>query len=147
MAVKKPTFLAACLILVLAVIIPYWKLALLQGLVITDDIFTSDIMNDAFPTRYYLGETLKSASFPLWIPHIYGGFPLLARAEAGVCYPLNLLAFGLLSPYAALNLVILLTLIIAALGMYVYIREIDGTFAAGLIGGVAFAFSGYIFPI
>jgi len=144
MAVKKPTFLAACLILVLAVIIPYWKLALLQGLVITDDIFTSDIMNDAFPTRYYLGETLKSASFPLWIPHIYGGFPLLARAEAGVCYPLNLLAFGLLSPYAALNLVILLTLIIAALGMYVYIREIDGTFAAGLIGGVAFAFSGYI---
>lgn len=144
MFVKRPTFLFASLILVFTVIIPYWKLALMQGLVITDDIFTSDIMNDAFPARYYLSEILKSGSFPLWIPHIYGGFPLLARAEAGVCYPINLLVFGLLSPYAALNLVILLTLMTAALGMYAYIREINGTFAAGLIGGVAFAFSGYI---
>lgn len=141
---KKPTFLLASVVLILAVLIPYWKLVFMEGFVITDDIFTSDMMNDAFPARYYLGEMLKSASIPLWIPHIYGGFPLLARAEAGVCYPLNLVVFGLLSPYVALNVIILLTLVIAALGMYAYVREIEGSFTAALVGGVAFAFSGYV---
>jgi hypothetical protein len=142
--VKKKTFFLAASILILAVLIPYWKLTLMQGFVITDDIFTSDIMNEGFPYRYAISEALKSGQAPLWTPHIYGGFPLLARAEAGVCYPLNLLFFGLLPPYAALNVMILLTLITAAVSMFVYVREIGGNFIAGLVGGIAFAFSGYL---
>jgi len=44
--------------------------------------------------------------------------PLLARAEAGVCYPPNLLLYGILPPYPALDVSILLTLVIAGAGMY-----------------------------
>jgi len=116
----------------------------MDGVIITDDIFTSDLMNDAFPMRFYLGELLKSAQTPLWIPHVYGGFPLLARSEAGVAYPINLLLFGLLPPYTALNLVILLTLIIAGVAMYFYLREIDAGYIGSVVGGIAFGLSGYL---
>lgn len=130
--------------LILVILVSYWKLTTMSGALITDDIFTSDIMNDAFPYRVYLGELLKSGHLPLWYPPVYGGFPLLARAEAGVAYPLNLLLFGLLSPYTALNLVILLTLIMAAVGMYLYAKELDAGVAGGLIAAISFAYSGFM---
>ena len=141
---KKYSSLLPILFLILVILISYWKLTTMRGVLITDDIFTSDIMNDAFPYRFYLGELLKSGQLPLWYPPVYGGFPLLARAEAGVAYPLNLLLFGLLPPYTALNLVILLTLIIAAAGMYLYVRELDADIAGGLIAGISFAYSGFM---
>jgi hypothetical protein len=127
--------------LILVIVIPYWKLTTMSGYIITDDIFTSDIMNDAFPYRFYLSHLLKSGQLPLWYPPVYGGFPLLARAEAGIAYPLNLLLFGLLPPYTALNLVILLTLVIAAVGMYLYAREIEVDIVGALVAAVSFAYS------
>lgn len=130
--------------LVLMILLPYWKLTTMQGFVITDDIFTSDIMNEGFPYRHYISEALKKGELPTWLPYIYGGIPLLARAEAGVCYPLNLLLFGLLPPYVALNLVILLTLITAALGMYFYVRELEVRVAGALVAALAFAYSGFM---
>lgn len=140
---KNEAILAAALLSIL-VLIPFYQLALMEGVIITDDIFTSDIMNDGFPSRFYIGEALKSGHVPLWIPHVYGGFPLLARAEAGVCYPFNLLLFGILPPPAALNIVILITLVIAGISMYYYVREIGGNFIAGCLSGFSFMFSGYM---
>ena len=142
---------APIIFLVLVVVLPFWRLTTMQGYVITDDVFTSDIMNDGFPYRYYLSEALKKGELPLWYPHIYGGFPLIARAESGTCYPVNLVLFGLLPPYAALNLVILLTLILAAIGIYFYVREIlpetpewKARAAPALIAAVSFAYSGFM---
>jgi hypothetical protein len=130
--------------LVLMILLPYWKLTTMQGFVITDDIFTSDIMNEGFPYRHYISEALKNGELPTWLPYIYGGIPLLARAEAGVCYPLNLLLFGVLPPYVALNVVILITLLTAALGMYLYARELDAGIVPALLAAVAFAYSGFV---
>jgi len=73
----------------------FWKLTLMMGLVITDDLFASDLMNENFPYRFSLGSALQSGHLPLWVREIYGGFPLLARSEAGVCYPFNIVLFGL----------------------------------------------------
>ncbi len=140
---KYPTSLPITL-LVLVILVPYWKLTTMSGFLLTDDIFTSDIMNDAFPYRFYLSEMLKSWQLPLWYPPVYGGFPLLARAEAGIAYPLNLLLFGLLSPYTALNLTILLTLVIAAVGMYLYAREIEADIVGALVAAVSFAYCGFM---
>ncbi len=141
---KKHPLLLPVAFLVLLILLPYWKLATMQGFVITDDIFTSDIMNEGFPYRHYISEALKKGELPTWLPYIYGGIPLLARAEAGVCYPFNLLLFGLLPPYVALNLVILLTLITAALGMYFYARELDVGMSGALVAALSFAYSGFM---
>ena len=130
--------------LVLAIVIPYGKIASIQGFLITDDIFASDIMNDAFPYRFYLSEVLKSWQLPLWYPPVYGGFPLLARAEAGIAFPPNLLLFGLLPPYVALNIVILLTLIAAGVGMYLFVREWEVGTIGALIAAISFSYSGFM---
>jgi hypothetical protein len=147
--VKIPSFTrhesaAAIAIIVVVVAASYWKLATMQGVLITDDIFTSDMMNDEFPYRFYLGQVLKGGELPLWYPPVYGGFPLLARAEAGICYPPNILLFWLLDPYVALNAVILLTLLTAGVGMYFYAREIGAGLHGSLLAGFAFAYSGFI---
>jgi len=130
--------------LALCVLLPYWKLTTMQGVLITDDIGASDIMNDGFPYRFYLGQSLGSGEFPLWYPPVYGGFPLVARAESGACYPLNLILFGLINPYAALNSVILLTLLAAAFGMYFYAREIGTGVHGSILAALAFAYSGFM---
>ncbi len=135
---------AALFLLLAALLLPYWRLTTMQGYVITDDVFTSDIMNESFPYREFMGSALKSGEAPTWLPHIYGGIPLLARAEAGVCYPLNLLLFGLLPPYTALNIVILLTLWIAAAGMFLYARELGARIPAALIAALGFSYSGFM---
>jgi hypothetical protein len=135
---------AAIAIFAVVVAASFWKLATMQGVLITDDVFVSDIMNDGFPYRYYLGQVLKAWELPLWYPPVYGGFPLLARAEAGICYPPNILLFWLLDPYVALNAVILLTVLTAGVGMYFYAREIGAGPHGSLLAGFAFAYSGFM---
>jgi hypothetical protein len=131
-------------LLVLLVIVPYWKLTTMQGVMITDDVFTSDLMNDGFPYRMYFGEALKQGEFPLWYPPVYGGFPLVARAESGVCSPSTIFFFGLFPPYHALNLYILFTLVTAGIGMFLFAREISGSVAGGLVAGISFSWSGFM---
>jgi hypothetical protein len=126
------------------VLAAFWKLATMKGLIIPDDLFGSDLMNENFPYRLSLGRALKAGQFPLWDRDIYGGFPLLARAESGVCYPFNLVMFGLFPPYVALNLMILLTLLTAGVGVYFYTREIGSCQLAAIFAAVAFAFCGYL---
>lgn len=135
---------AAVAVLLLLVLLPYHPLVTMQGVVITDDIFASDIMNDAFPYRFTLGQQLREGELPLWYPPVYGGFPLLARAEAGAAYPPNLLLFGLLPPYVALNCTILLTLLTAAGGMFLLARRFGADPWSAALGGFAFAFSGFM---
>jgi len=143
LAARRETVLAL-LVLTLVVCASYWKLTTMSGVPITDDVFTSDLMNDGFPYRFYLGESLKGGEFPLWYPPVYSGFPLVARAESGTCYPLNILLFGVLSPYVALNVVILLTIIVAGTGMYFFAREVGADLFGALLAGFAFAYSGFL---
>ena len=143
-AFSRHESVAALALIAVVIALSYWKLTTMQGVLITDDIFASDIMNDGFPYRFYTGEVLKAGELPLWYPPVYGGFPLLARAEAGVCYPPNLLLFWLLDPYVALNLVILLTIFTAGAGMYLYAREIGAGVHGSLLAGFAFAYSGFM---
>jgi hypothetical protein len=135
---------AAVAFIVGLVLAAFWKLTLMRGIPITDDIFGSDLMNENLPYRFSLGEALRSGHWPLWAREIYGGFPLLARSEAGVCYPFNIILFGLFSPYVALNLTILLTLATAGVGMYFYAREIGASHVGSILGGVALGFCGFL---
>jgi hypothetical protein len=135
---------ASVAFLAAVVLAAFWKLTVMKGILITDDIFASDLMNENFPYRFSLGESLHSGQWPLWVREIYGGFPLLARSEAGVCYPFNIVLFGLFSPTVALNLTILLIVATAAIGMYFYAREIGASYLASTLGGVAVGFSGYL---
>jgi hypothetical protein len=140
---RRQTWIAVAFITAV-VLAAFWQLTSMTGLFISDDIFASDLMNENFPYRFSLGAALQSGHLPLWAREIYGGFPLLARAESGICYPFNLVLFGLLPPYVALNLTILLILVTAGVGMYLYAREMGSRNLAAIVGGIAFCFSGYL---
>jgi hypothetical protein len=129
--------------LVLAILVSFWKLTTMRGLLITDDIFTGDLANGHLPYFHFLGESLKHGELPLWIPTIYSGFPFMGGG-AGQWYPLNTLLFWLLPTFTALNLTLLLTLVIAAVGMFFYAREIGADLPGSLIAALSFAFSGFM---
>lgn len=131
-------------ILFVLVLLPMWKLALMRGTLVTDDVFASDLMNEGFPYRYALSTALSHGEWPVWFPEIYGGYPLLARADAGICYPVNLLLYGLFDPFVALNLCTLVTMLIGGSGMYLYTRELGTPRRMAILAGFAFAYSGFM---
>ncbi|MDB4285332.1 YfhO family protein [bacterium] len=126
----------------LAVILPYHRLATLDGLVVTDDIGSSDIWSAEFPGRVAIGQQLKDGELPLWSEGLCGGFPMMA--SGGAADPLTYLLFGMLSPVAAVNYFILAVLILAATGTYFFSRRVGVSHAGALLAGVAFSYSGFM---
>ncbi|HPC82317.1 MAG TPA: hypothetical protein P5234_02320 [Thermoanaerobaculaceae bacterium] len=141
---RRTATLAAVGVLAALVVVPNWKLATMRGLLVPDDVFTSDLMNEGYPGRHYLGQVLRSGELPLWYPLVYGGLPLLGKAETGAAFPVNLLMFGLFPSHVALNLSILLTLLVAATGAYLLAAHLGAGTSGSLVAGVAFAYSGFM---
>ncbi len=52
-----------------------------------------DLVSFLWPQYSFAGEAIHSGSIPLWNPYLYSGAPFLADNQAGVLYPINLLAF------------------------------------------------------
>ncbi|MGE3909347.1 MAG: YfhO family protein [Chloroflexota bacterium] len=103
---------------------------------------------DAFvyfsPLRSYIAETLGRGQLPLWNPYLFAGTPYLANPQTAVFYPGTWLfvPFGVPRAYA-LNF--LAHLWIAGLGLYALARVSLGLGrVAGVLGGAAFAFSGFM---
>jgi hypothetical protein len=130
-------------LLCLLVLLPFWRIATGQGLVITNDLAISDMANLQHPLRHFVGQELRQGRLPLWAPGIYMGFPLLAEGQAGLFYPPNLLLFGLLPVGLALNISLLLPFVVAATGAYLLARELGAGVAGALLAGVAYALSGF----
>ena len=124
-------------------LLPFYKLTFMQGTVITDDIFASDLMNDRYPLRYFLGTVIKEGRLPLWVPHIYGGFPLFAAVEVGSFYPPNLIFFGLFEPLIALNLDILFHIFLTGVFTYLYARSLKMERVSALFSGLILMYSGF----
>jgi len=102
---------------------------------------------DAFiqfmPFWEYAAEQWRNWDPPFWTPHIFAGFPLMAEPQAGVFHP-NKLLFLLLDPLRAMNLTVLIFYGLAGLFTYLLAREEGLTPEAGLLGGIAFAYCGFL---
>jgi hypothetical protein len=142
MSPRKEQTLALPL-LCLLVLLPFWRLATGQGLVITNDYAVSDMANLQHPLRHFVGHELRQGHLPLWTPGVYMGFPLLAEGQAGVFYPFNLLLFSLLPVLTALNVSILLPFVVAATGAFLLARELGAGVASALMAGFSYALSGF----
>ena len=102
---------------------------------------------DAFvqfmPFWKWAAEQWSNWTAPFWSPHIFAGFPLMAEPQAGVFHPDKLL-FLFLDPLMALNVTVLIFYGLAGLFTYLLAREEDLTPEASLLGGIAFAYSGFL---
>src|SRR5436190_17676804 len=110
--------LGARMALTLASLLPYWRLLTLRGLLVTDDVFASDIFNGELPGRLLVGGILRAGQVPLWTSRLCSGLPL----TGGAADPLGLMLFTWLPPAAALDLYALALVLIAAHGAYWFAR-------------------------
>lgn len=83
-------------------LLPPLALALVAALVFWGDLvagstfYGPDTLSFYYPLTSWFAAQLRSGSLPLWIPLIFGGYPLFADGEVGMLYPLHLLAYRLL---------------------------------------------------
>ena len=140
---SKREWLLVVPLLSLLLIIPFWQVATMQGVVITNDIAVSDMANLHHPVRHFLGRELHQGRLPLWLPDVYMGYPIQAEGMMGAFYPPNLLFFGLLPSLPALNLSVLWPFFVAAFATYALARKLGAAIWPSLVAAVAYALGGY----
>lgn len=102
-----------------------------------------DSLQQYYPRRVYMREALSGGWLPLWNPNMYGGTPFLGSQQGATLYPpawaLSLLPAELQFGWSAL-----LHLSLAAIGGFLFFRQLSLRPAGALVGGVAFALNGFI---
>jgi hypothetical protein len=81
---------------------------------------------------------------PTWNPFAYAGSPHLATHQPAVFYAPNLL-FLILDPVIANNVTIVINFAVAGIGAMLLTRHLSKDDAAGIVGGLAFGLSGFMF--
>lgn len=102
------------------------------------------------PWYQFSFDTILSGNFPLWNPYNGMGVPFIANYQSAVFYPINwlLLIFYAVGRVEGLTigvtLLIPLHLFIGGLGIKRILERLNRSKFSQLMGGIAFAFSGYI---
>src|SRR5215510_9215349 len=131
--------LMARICLTVAALLPYSRFLTLSVVFVTDDYFASDIFNGELPGRVLLGQILRHGELPAWTSRLCSGVPLVGLPAE----PLGLLAFALLPPAVALDIVVIVLVLVAAHGAYGLARRFGADRTGALLAGVAFAGCGY----
>lgn len=105
-----------------------------------------DLSRYFYPLRYLMVEQVRAGHLPLWNPYIFCGYPLLATLQVGFFYPLTLIYY-LLPFNLAFNYYIILHYFLAAVFMYLLLVHYQLKRAAAFLGGIVFAFSGYLLSV
>src|SRR5204863_339470 len=100
-------------------------LATFQGIPLSDDVFTSDLLDGEWPMRVAIARSFARGEGTAWNAEIYGGYPALAGGAGAD--PLTLLSFAWLPPTAGLDLFILLALLLIAFGTSRLARELGAS--------------------
>ena len=104
-------------------------------------VLPGDDLTQNLPLRVLAGRELRAGQLPLYDPYIWSGAPLLAGWNAGAAYPLTLL-FAILPATAAWSLNLIITWIVAGLGMFFFLRALRLAAGPALLGALSFAFAG-----
>lgn len=127
---------AAASALFLWVILLHLPLATFQAVPLSDDIFTSDLLDGEWPARVAMGRQFARGEGSGWLPGIYGGYPAIGGGAAAD--PITLFCFSIFPPAVALDLFVLITLLLAGFGTYRVARALGATRVGALVAGGVF---------
>jgi len=96
-----------------------------------------------YPLRAAAWEALESRRVPGWNHDIFGGTPLLAAFRPGAIHPL-MLGLAPLPPFIAFQTLVVVSLALAALLVYLYLRRIRCGHVGAYFGAVSFALGPYL---
>jgi len=118
-----------------------WRYYALEG--DTDQkTYRTDALFTYFPRRVELTRSIRSGRIPLWNPYILAGTPFFADPQSRVVYPIALLLVAV-DPVDAMAYDVAIHLVIAMLGMYLFLRSIRVNLWGSLLGGFGFGFSSF----
>ncbi len=96
-----------------------------------------------FPLRALVWESYGRGELPEWNPTIFLGTPLLAAYRPGALYPL-MPALALLPPFAAFQVLVLVSLAASAILVFLYLRRLGAERVGAFVGGLCFALGPYL---
>jgi hypothetical protein len=105
-----------------------------------ENYLLADVPLVMYPWRAFARAAIHAATFPAWNPHALTGVPIFSNPQTGLFTPFSL-PLWILPLDRGLPWSSALMLWAAAFGTYLLVRELGLGFLAGLLGGVAFAFS------
>lgn len=133
---------AVSIILLFAIAVVHFKSILLFGLFTAQHPGIGDGTLLYYPSRFFLGNSLRIGEFPLWNQNMFLGFPIHAEGQGGFFYPLNIL-FGILPQWIAFNYATLLNIFLGGFFMYLFTRQLNLKKIPSLIASLVFGFSGF----
>jgi hypothetical protein len=112
---------------------------------VTGRVFVyDDLGHYHVPLRYLYQRALRDGDSLLWTPALFSGFYLHGEGQLGILHPWHLLLYRILPLQIAFNLEFLASYAAAFGGMYWLLRRLRLTQVAALLGGMLFAFSGFL---
>jgi hypothetical protein len=106
--------------------------------------FGPDTVAFYYPLMTWYAAQLKAGHLPLWLPYIFGGYPLFADGEVGMLYPPNLLAFGLLPSDLAFTWLRPLHFWLAGLFTYWLGRLLGQSRFGATLAGLTFSYGSFL---
>lgn len=139
-------YLATPLVLLVLILVVYWKLALFGPAYVWFDHY--DMCQLEIPRLQFLARAIHEGHLPLWDPHVWSGLPAIGAGQPGLVYPLNLLfaSFPLTRgaiPVTTLNWLFLALHFIGALFFFLLCRDQGLGAAASTLGALSFSCGGY----
>jgi hypothetical protein len=95
-----------------------------------------------FPLRALVWESYRRGELQEWNPTIFLGTPLLAAYRPGAFYP-PMAALALMSPFAAFQVLVLVSLAASAILLFLYLRRLGAERVGAFVGGLCFALGPY----
>jgi hypothetical protein len=142
----QPTWAAAIFYAGLALI--FYAPILLGWRTFPDGDFTHHFLPFSL---FQQSEWLAGRFLPVWNPYTYSGHPFLADVQSAVFYPLGNLLLLITLPFSSpaarlyfLQIEAVIHVALAGFFTFLLVREISGSHRGALIGGLLFAFSGYL---
>lgn len=125
-------------ILLFLVIIGYWQVALWHH------PLKWDLMDQAYPWKYFIGECLQNNTLPLWNPYQHCGYPIHADPQSSAWYPI-VWFFGFVFGYDIyiISIDFVLHIFLAGLGMFFLGRVLKLSKNTSLLMGISYMFCGF----
>lgn len=107
------------------------------------NLLVSDSILQIFAWKNLVVENIASGFIPFINPYIFAGNYLLANGQSGVFYfgNLPLIFFGMITGW---KILFFLQFLLAAIFMYLYLRNLLISSESALFGGVVYGFSGFM---
>jgi hypothetical protein len=114
-----------------------------QGLFGGRYLFTGDGFFYNYALRTVAWGMIRAGEWPVWTPHVMSGYPLLSMAQLGLGYPLTW-GYLFLPGRVAEQIYMLAPFLLAPGFTYAYLRELNRTPLAALLGALTFGYGGLL---